>query len=322
MDISPHLEPDTKNPIIELMELPKKWALQKPLADYSVELVEKLIKDGRIVATKKYNGHRVHVLINSAGSPIIYNRTKKDTLNGFIPNLVEFISSLNIKPDTLLDGEIYIPNKGKVESLDALQSVICCGNEQLGAERETNSQPHIAIFDMLVTSGQNIILQPYKARRQLLPQMSGLMHPVQEVAIKSRSEGLALAHTEGWEGMVLWDLQGPHKLNTNGNTKRGTSYKLKPEFEEDFIAIGYSEGTGGGAGKVGTLTIGKYISGIFVNFGEVGSGLTEAEKLEYMDKTKFPIVVEVKHFGTDIQGRVTLATINKIHRDKTPEEVT
>jgi len=323
MDISlPYPEPDIKSKTIQLMELPKNWALQKPLAEYNQELVEKLIKEGRIVATKKYNGHRVHILINSNGEPIIYNRTKKDALNGFVPKLVEYIGNQSIAPDTLLDGEIYIPNMGRKESLEALQDVICCGNEKLGAERETSSQPHIAMFDSILAGSENIILQPYNTRLQRLPQTNGLIHPVQTAIIKSRQDGLALVETEGWEGMVLWDLHGPHKLNTNGNTKRGPSYKLKPEFEEDFIATGYKEGTNFGAGKVGTLIIGKYIGGTFVSFGEVGSGLSEQEKIEYMDKSKYPIVVEVKHFGLDEQNRVTLSTINKIHKDKTPDEVT
>ena len=305
---------------LTLQELPKKWALQKPLAEYNVEMVDRLIAAGRIVASKKYNGHRVHVLINQDGEPLLYNRTNKDILNEYVPSLIDNIRQSNLPKNSLLDGEIYIPNNGKKESLDALQEVISCGSTALGAQRDKITPPNIAIFDTLIYNGENLILKPYKIRHAI-PIPQARLHMAEIIKISSRQQGLQASNDAGWEGLVLWDLNGPHKLNLNGNTKRGPSYKLKPEFDEDFLAVGFKEGTGYGKGKVGTLLIGKYISGAFVEFGEVGSGLSELEKIEYTNPAKYPFVVAVKHFGLDNKGRVTLASIQKVHKDKRVDEV-
>lgn len=317
IDVSPIL--DVHSQTLHFLELPKNWALQKPLAEYNTDIVDKLIAANRIQASKKYNGHRMHILINDNHEVILYNRTNKDQLNGFVPNLSSSIKKLNLPANCLIDGEIYIPRPGK-ESLDQLQNVITCGDAELGASREKESQPQIALFDVLAFGGKNLILQPYSERQKFLP-IGELIHPAEIVPITSRKQGMEIVESNGWEGLVLWDIKAPHKLNINGNTKRGASFKLIKGFDEDFVAIDYKEGSGCGVGMVGTLIVGKYKDGEFVQYGEVGSGLTLEEKKLYTDKSKYPFVVAVKHGGLDPKGRITLPAVTKLHLDKLPREV-
>lgn len=302
---------------ISLEELPTNWALQKPLADYNPELVESLIRQHRIAAEKKYNGHRLHILVNNQQEVKLYQRTSKALLNDYLPSLTQEISALNLPPNTLLDGEVYVPATG-TESLEQLQQIIACGRPE--KNRHLTFQPKVALFDCLLWDSQNLSLKPYRDRFGYCPRGDQL-HPAEVLPIKSLEQGLALSREAGIEGLVLWDLQAPHKLNTMGNTKRGRAYKLKPEQEEDFVAFGFKEGRGQALGKVGTLTIGKLIGGQPVIFGEVGSGLTEQEKVMLTDITKYPFVVEVRHFGLDDQGRVSLPSIKKLHLDKSVREV-
>lgn len=317
VEISPTL--DVNSPTLHFLELPKKWALQKPLAEYNLDIVDNLFLQDRIQASKKYNGHRIHVLINANQEVILYNRTNKDCLNAFLPNLTKSIQTLDLPPNCLIDGEIYIPTTGK-ESLDQLQAVIACGDAQLGASREQINQPKIALFDVLASGGKNLILQPYSERQKYIPE-GELIHPAQIIPITSRAEGMSIVDTNKWEGLVLWDIKAPHRLNINGNTKRGSSFKLIKGFDEDFVAIDFKEGAGSGAGMVGTLIVGKYQNGEFIKYGEVGSGLTMVEKKNYAKKEKYPFVVAVKHAGLDNKGRITLPVITKVHLDKLPSEI-
>lgn len=316
IEVTPYMDP-LHAAHISLEELPANWALQKPLANYNPVLVDSLIQQNRIVAEKKYNGHRLHILVNSQQQVKLYQRTSKALLNDFLPGLAQEISALNLPPSTLLDGEVYIPSQG-TESLEQLQQVIACGKPE--RNRNLPFQPKVALFDCLLWGSQNLTLLPYHERFRRCP-TGDQIHPAEVLPIQSIEQGLVLSRDVGIEGLVLWDLKAPHKLNTQGNTKRGRAYKLKPEQEEDFIAFGFKEGRGQGLGKVGTLTIGKWIAGQPVIFGEVGSGLSEQEKLELTDLSRYPLVVEVRHFGLDEQGRVTLPSIKKIHRDKTAREV-
>jgi ATP-dependent DNA ligase len=302
---------------ISLEELPVNWALQKPLADYNPDLVENLIRQNRIVAEKKYNGHRLHILVNNQQEVKLYQRTSKALLNDYLPSLAQEIASMDLPANTLLDGEVYVPSTG-TESLEQLQQIIACGSPE--KNRHLKFQPKVALFDCLLWNSHNLSLKPYRDRFGYCPQGDQL-HPAEVLPIKSLEQGLSMSQEAGIEGLVLWDLQAPHKLNTMGNTKRGRAYKLKPEQEEDFIAFGFKEGRGQAMGKVGTLTIGKFIGGQPVIFGEVGSGLSDQEKLMLTDTTRYPFVVEVRHFGLDDQGRVSLPSIKKVHLDKSIKEV-
>jgi len=316
IEIKPAIDP-LRDRQICLDELPSNWALQKPLADYNPELVENLIRQNRIVAEKKYNGHRLHILVNNQQEVKLYQRTSKALLNNFLPAIEQELSSMQLPPNTLLDGEVYIPANG-TESLEQLQQVIACGKPE--KNKALPFRPKVALFDCLLWGSQNLSLEPYRDRFRFCPEGDQL-HPAEVLPVKSLEQGLALSRESGIEGLVLWDLQAPHKLNTLGNTKRGRAYKLKPEQEEDFIAFGFKEGRGQGLGKVGTLTIGKFIGGQPVVFGEVGSGLTEHEKQALTNASRYPFVVEIRHFGLDEQGRVTLPSIKKLHLDKSIHEV-
>jgi len=321
MDLEPDLGQTVGNPLrdkhIELSDLPHNWALQKPLADYNTELVRHLMVQNRIVAEKKYNGHRMHILVNNQGEVKLYQRSSKGLLNEYLPELTAEISSMRLPPNTLLDGEVYVPSNG-IESLADLQTVIACGDPSKSNHHSIETK--VALFDCLLWNGENLSLQPYRDRFKRCP-TGDQVNPAQVVPVKSMEEGLLLSKDAGMEGLVLWDLQAPHKLNLQGNTKRGRAYKLKPEVEEDFIAFGFKLGQGQGAGKVGTLTIGKFIGGQPVLFGEVGSGLTELEKIDLARADRYPLVVEIRHFGLDEKGRVTMPSIKKVHRDKSPAEV-
>ena len=305
---------------IELERMPDNWALQKPLAEYDPQFVDHLIQQNRIIAEKKYNGHRIHVVVNSRGEVLCHSRGNKSVLNSFMPETVRGIESLGLPPNTLMDGEIYVPSKS-MESLEDLQKVIASGKPERGAQNERAVKPKIAFFDCLAYGGEDMVLQPYQKRFERCEIGSGSVHQAEVLKINSLNDGLAQIQERGIEGMVLWDSLAPHKLNTAGNTKRGRAYKLKRLVEEDFVAIGFNEGRGQGTGMVGTLTIGKPTPSGFQVVGEVGSGLSQQEKAKYMDSGLYPFVVEVKHFGYDEMGRVTMPRINKIHTDKVAAEM-
>ena len=304
---------------IALEALPTDWALQKPLAVYDRELVNHLIKQNRIIAEKKYNGHRIHIVVNNQGEVLCHSRGNKAVMNAYIPQTVHHIESLRLPTNTVLDGEIYIPNKGEKENTDLLQKVISCGDTELGKQREAELSPQIALFDCISWGGENLVLKPYKDRFERCA-ASGKVHSAEVMPIKDLDDGLSKIRDHGIEGLVLWDALGPHKLNTAGNTKRGRAYKLKPEIEEDLLALGFKEGTGQGSGMVGTLRLGKKVGNQVIDVGEVGSGLTQIQKIQLTNTAIYPFVVEVKHFGYDDKGRVTMPRVNKIHTDKTPEE--
>jgi ATP-dependent DNA ligase len=313
-------------PRTPLSFIPKNLALQKPVADAPRELIETLLQTNQGVGSKKFNGFRVHLLVTEEREVQIYQRESKKRLDGHVPQLVRAVQSLDLPPSTFLDAECFIPSEGGVmgeeESLEALQAVLMTGTPKEGAKVENQTPPSLALFDCVAYNGRPIQELPYRLRRAALPSTApNRIHTVELFHLPDMATAEDLIRLKKWEGLVVWDLAASHKLNHNGNTKRWGAYKVKLADEEDLVAYAFKEGKGAGAGLVGTLLVGKYRSdGTIEPYGEVGSGLSLADKKKFTDPSQYPFVVAVRHFGRDNEGRVRLPTIHHIHYDKAPKE--
>lgn len=119
------------------------------------------------------------------------------------------------------------------------------------------------------------------------------------------------AKRNNWEGWVVVDPDkpiGPKSLNFRGKTYRpsGISGKLKPVYEDDFIAFfdpdgEYGEpcgkwGSGRYRGMVGSVTLGQYTEdGELVYICECGGGIDDAFREKFSDPAAYPIVIEVEY---------------------------
>ena len=130
-------------------------------------------------------------------------------------------------------------------------------------------------------------------------------------------QAVAVALQMGWEGFVVVDpeeILGDKAYNLRGKTYRpsAASGKLKPFFEDDFIAVFDPDGTqdaeehllpqrgswgkGKRLGTVGAVSLYQYNSkDELVYICECGGGIDDAFSAEYSDPAKYPLVVEVRY---------------------------
>lgn len=188
------------------------------------------------------------------------------------------------------------------------QSILMCGHM-------TSKQ--LAHFDLEDVA-------PALIEPQRLPIHSRVGNPI-EYAKKYAEE-------EGLEGFVVIDPDegfGHHAWSLTGRPKRPScAAKLKPRYEDDFIAMwspeeGYGEyGKGKNKNRIGSIDLYQAIDKDTARFcGQCGSGLTDAQREKFMTMFRQgPVVVEVEFHRWSSKGKVTNPSFSRVRTDKSAEE--
>jgi len=151
---------------------------------------------------------------------------------------------------------------------------------------------------------------------------------------------IEFAKEENWEGFVVVDpdgIYGDRAFNFKGKPDRPGKFcgKLKPSYEDDFIAIwdpenGYGERSGKGSRAGGIKSVGLYQydkKGELIFIANVSSGLTK-ELLAFLPKAKWPQVWKCEYTGRryisdgDDTNAIDFPRFIALRTDKSPEECT
>jgi ATP-dependent DNA ligase len=268
------------------MTVPANWALQKPQQQMDPKLFDRLNAEGHLTNMRKYNGFRAHVLTSAAGTRIWSRNWSID----YTPMFPHLAASFDGQPEGLVvDAELYVHG---IDTTGAIQAAIN-GN---GGDQ----QARLAVFDLLDLQGQ-LAPMAQDRRFQLVEAMTGRLGPnVHRAQVCEAATYVAmeqLIETMDWEGVVSWDRRAGHKLNTNGNVKRGDSWKIKRTVTEDLVVLKVVGGAG--PDMIGAVFhLARKVGGVLVPAGKVGSWSKELD-LNWVRTRGSDFVVEVRHFGVD-----------------------
>jgi DNA polymerase (family 10) len=313
--------------------LPKPCEATEKVLGKLARLIEK--HPYRYSAEKKEDGLAVSAGKTAAG-PFLLSQ-KLDLVNKAPAMVAELERLLGPRlGDTVLQAEmIFRPDASVRERREDVASIALSKPDEAQRKiHERGRSPELMVYDILVDEGHSVVGEPFVARRSRLRRLferhrSERVHlvesrPLDEEFTLERARTTALA--EDWEGLVIKDGQAPTRVGATreDRPRLDVAWKWKPTRTIDVIADGWQEGEGKNKGRVGALScrlVASEASTDVVPVGQVGSGLSDAQREQFKDAT-FPMVIEVKlqppYFTRD--GQMLMPSFVAVHPDKEPKE--
>ena len=315
---------------------PKSFCVSKPVSKITKKKLTKLEK--HMMYQVKENGLCHWIFKGSTGGATIYTRRMDDHTAKY-PEIAEQVENdASIPNNSVLAVELVVRMEGasnlmrfkrmcKISKTDTNKGV--CKADQMATFKLTAETPvYGVIFHLPYWDGkENGAGVAYRDVWHVISSRFGavkeypLLVRANEIMVNSAADALKWVddNKDEFEGAVAWDLNDSIEVSFTGKPKRRNAYKLKPVRETDVVALGYEEGKGRREGKVGSLLLGQYKDGELVQYGKIGSGLTD--ETSEIDFWNFPeaITIEYKERFPDTGAFQHPVFIQK-HPDKTPEE--
>lgn len=214
----------------------------------------------------KYDGIRALATVSDTGYSL-QARSGSDKTRLF-PEL-----DLKTKRSAILDGEIVCDTNGKSE----FNNIQRRANRLNGIRWAVDNFPATyKVFDVLEVMGSNLRYIPLAKRREIL---EAVLIPSQNVKLSPVFDGgVALfeqAKAEHLEGII-----GKSRLGSYQEGKREW-LKIKVWQEDNFLVVGYTDGTGWRSTSFGALVLSD-MKGNYV--GQVGTGFNDADISELCQK--------------------------------------
>lgn len=333
--------------------------------------MENLIKAGRAWFGRKRDGECFPIVRGESGQFRLYSRTMlvehKDEpgilWDQRFPQIMAALEDTNIPPKTILLGEMVMDRDGVDDFTHVSRVMKSLKDRSLKVQSEEGWLSYY-VWDIAFLDGQDLLATlPFMERYQILTELVRGSDHLLPLDVESSAyfdslpvhfyEGLPTydptkshiwnaacghAHHKGWEGFVVVDphgVYGDKGWNLRGKTDRPGRFcaKLKPSFEDDFVAMwdpekGIGEyGTGKNQGLIGSVQLYQYnTAGILEEICQVGTGFTEQDLKELSDPSLYPLVfkVEYKERTYISDGEKTNAlrhpSFIEVRKDKAPHE--
>ena len=290
----------------------------------------------------KWDG--IRALAECSGSTRLLSRNRKDITVAY-PEL-RTIHQQAVALDVMLDGEIVAFADG-VPSFQRLQQRMHLRDERKIAQAARDIPVAYLVFDILYLDGTDLTGEPLESRRRLLEEVL-VPNDVVQLSPLTTGDGVALfraAEEQGLEGIMAKRLISPY---VPGARSRDW-LKVKVVFDADVVIVGWTEGEGRRAGRLGSLAMAVYDSGELRYVGNVGTGFDEmslkdaTERLQAMPAADRPfdsevvrsrpelrrahwvdpvLVATVEHRQLTTAGRLRAPSFKGFREDKEPSECT
>lgn len=285
---------------------PSGWALMKPQQTIDPAEFARRWRSGSLIATKKWDGNRAHV-ITAGASTRIWSRNGTLEWTAKLPRLVDHFAIAPL--GLLIDVELHTPEEGT----EAIQNAMNSGSDD---------DIYAAAFDMLKLDG-SMTSTGYGSRLALLQHQMDMLGGGAAFAVDHFPLGEGADYEEALrriaqkkiEGVVVADRDAPHALNLNGNTKRGLSWKIKQRHTEDFVVVG-KNACGDPKLGVGSLKLARRLADGTLQpvKGPVGSFGLAFNRVWALGQDGL-YVVEVSHFGEDERGNLVFPKVERARPD-------
>jgi len=280
----------------------------------------------------KCDGFRGLVFIDG-GRVTIFSRNLRDVTRGY-PEVMKALGS--VAGDAVLDGELVVCDEEGVPHFQFMQQ----RNFDAAPPRSQLEQfpVQFVAFDLCWRDGVDLRDLPLAERRAQLEAM-----PVVQCTQAVIAHGCALydeATALGFEGVVGKALDSPYRPGLRSRAWR----KVKRVLEAHAVVVGYTAGTGGRSGTLGSLVLGQWDGARFVHIGEVGTGFDDGTLRALrmaLDEIVVPdapvalqiripqpitwvepgVVVRVEHRGVTHEGMLRAASFKGIVVGFDPREV-
>jgi DNA ligase-1 len=224
----------------------------------------------------KYDGIRVQ-LIARDGRARLYSRSGDDISETF-PDLISGLSG-----DAALDGELLIKRGGGIASFNELQQRL--NRKQPSRKLMEEYPPHLAVYDMLSSGGEDVRSLAWVKRRQRLEDWLAA-HPdprlsLSEVLPYSDVSELQVLRLQAdrssgnhVEGLMLKRKASPYIAGR----PKGHWYKWKREpLAVDAVLMYAQRGSGKRSSYYSDYTFGLWQDGALLPIGKAYSGFTDEE---------------------------------------------
>lgn len=338
---------------IDFDNLPASLSFYKPDNTMGAKIT-KLAEAGKVWYTRKRNG-MMTVLCKGSKELNIYSRRmlrQHDdeqggpyTWDDRFEHIIKLVEP-HLPPNTILLGELVVEESG-AERFDLAQSYIKSLTPKALEEIGTRGPyPFFYCWDVAFWNGNDLVsTAPMEKRIETIRWLDSriatdsVFRALEVYRCADPAEAIEIAKTSGWEGFVVIDptaIYGDKAYNFKGKPDRpGTACaKLKPEFEDDFIAMwdpekGFGERSTKGSRAGGIKSVGLYQynpKGELVFVANVSSGLTKEFLLEQASPALYPQVWEVAYSGRrfisqgDDTNALDFPRFVRTRQDKTPNE--
>ncbi len=365
-----YLDPIVKKDI-DFDDLPLSLSFYKPDNTMGAGMMKKAVA-GKVIYTRKRNG-LAFILARGKEHPRLYSRRmlrQNDnetgtslTWNDRFPHLIEAATEF-MPENSILLGELVMDRNG-IDDFAAIQSYVKSLTLQSLQDQRIGGFPSFYIWDMAFWGGEDVVSTvPTTERIGRIHEIEGgpFFLPIDAFACSvswcsTPENAVEYAKSMKLEGWVVVDpdgIYGDKAYNFKGKPDRPGAFcsKLKPEYEDDFIAMwdpecrisdlpiqpviypsakranvgerSTKDRSAQGIKSVALFQINS--AGHYVYISNVSSGLTDAMKKDWASREKFPQVWQITFTERayvskgDDTNALTFARFDSVRMDKSPEE--
>jgi hypothetical protein len=337
---------------IDFENLPLSLCFYKPDNSMGAGITKKA-ESGQVFYTRKANG-MMYVIARGQGRPKLYSRRmlrQHDdeqggplTWDDRFPHLVSAAEQF-MPPNSIILGELVVFRPDGSEDFKHVQSITKSLTQQSLTDQAAGGFPSFYCWDIAFWEGQDLVrTAPVKDRYDLIHEVleaPGFI-PVELYTpgyFPTPSHAISHAKARKWEGFVVVDpdgIYGDKGYNFKGKPDRPGSFcaKLKPAYEDDFIAIwdpekGHGERSTKGRSNQGIKAVALFqlnSKGEMVYISNVSSGLTDEAKKTWANPQLYPQVWKVEYTDRrykaqgDDTNALDFARFIEVRTDKNPEE--
>jgi DNA ligase-1 len=269
------------------------------------EILEKL--GGKCIAEYKYDGERIQ--IHKKGDEINLFSRRLENISSQYPDAIELVKSYVKARDAMLEAECVAidTDTGEMRPFQELMH----RRRKYGIEKAIEEYPvSLFMFDALFVDGNDLTLEPYPIRRQVLEDAIKESDRVKVAKyiitsdVKELEKFFLEAIESGCEGLVCKSMAEDSVYQAGARgwlwIKYKRDYKSEMTDTVDLVVVGAFHGRGKRAGAYGALLLAAYNpnNDTFETVTKCGTGFTD-EDLAKLPEMMRKHVIQHKHPRVD-----------------------